>query len=253
MAGHSVWKNMKHRKARSDAKRGKIWSKCARAIIVAARHGGGDVATNLALRYAVDDAKAANMPKDTIQNAIKKGTGELKSDHYEAAIYEGYGPGGVAVIMEILTDKRNRTAGELKLIFQKHGGNLAGAGSVAYLFEPQGQVLVPRVDPRAGEVSEDAVTAAVLDAGAQDVALEGEHWMVRCPMGAFIAVRSAVEAAGLTVESAQLAMAPQTTVACSVEDARAVLALLEAVEEHDDVQKVYSNADIPNSVLAEMA
>src|SRR5690606_6224186 len=164
MSGHSHWANIKHKKAKADAKRGKVWSKCARAIIVAAKNGGGDPDMNVTLRYAIEDAKANNMPNATIDNAIKKGTGEAGGQTFERVNYEGYGPAGVAIMLDILTDNRNRTAPEVRMIFSKNGGNLAGAGSVSYLFQPKGQVFLPK---HAGD--EEAVMSAALEAGAEDV------------------------------------------------------------------------------------
>lgn len=246
MAGHSRWANIRHKKAKSDARRGKLWSKCARAIIVAAKNGG-DPATNLTLRYAIEDAKAANMPKDTITNAIKKGTGELASESYESIIYEGYGPHGVAIMLEILTDNRNRTAPEIKKLFEKYGGNLGTTGCVSYAFQQRGQVMVSKQ-----AVGEDALMAAVLDAGAQDVLDADGSWQVLCEPGDFEPVRHAVEAAGIPIESAEVTMVPMSTVMCTGEDARRVLALLDALEEHDDVQKVYSNFEVPEEEMARL-
>jgi YebC/PmpR family DNA-binding regulatory protein len=247
MAGHSKWANIKHRKGRQDARRSKVWSKCARAIIVAAKAGGGDPAMNLTLRYAIDDAKAQNMPKDTIENAIKKGTGELGGVHYESVIYEGYGPGGVAILLEILTDNRNRTAPEIKRLFERHGGNLGTSGCVAYIFQSKGQVFVAKAG-----TDEDTVMAAALDAGAQDVIDADESWQVVSEPGDFIAVREALEAAGVTVESAEITMIPSTTIACTGKDAAKVVALVEELDDHDDVQKVHANFDIPEQELAAM-
>lgn len=245
MAGHSKWANIRHKKAANDNKRGKLWSKCARAIIVAAKTGGGDIATNLSLRYAVDDAKAANMPKDTIEKAIKKGTGDLGAENYETVVYEGYGPSGVAMILEILTDNRNRTAPEVKRIFERHNGNLGTTGCVSYLFQIQGLILLPKA---AGD--EDTIMAAALEAGAEDVTDEGEYWQIVTEPAQMIPVREALEKAGLSVESAQIARVPSTTVTCTGDTARQVLNLIDALEDHDDVQKVHSNVDIPESELA---
>lgn len=245
MAGHSAWKNIKHKKAAADAKRGKAWSKCARLIIVAAKTGGGDPESNLALRYAIEDAKAVNMPKDTIEKAIKKGTGELQAESYESAIYEGYGPGGVAILLDILTDNRNRTAPEIKGLFEKHGGNLGSPGSVAYLFSKRGVVSLPKA---AGQ--EDDIMAAVLDAGADDVVDAGESWQVLSDPAQLQTVRKACEAAGLAVESCGLTMIPATTVAVGPEHAQRLLSLVEALEDHDDVQKVYANFELPDDVWA---
>jgi YebC/PmpR family DNA-binding regulatory protein len=245
MAGHSAWKNIKHKKAAKDAKRGKAWTKCSRAIIVAARAGGGDPNMNFALRAAIDDARAVNMPRDTIANAIKKGTGDLDGASFESFMYEGYGPGGVAIMLEILTDNRNRTAPEMKLLFQKYGGNLGAPGSVAYGFLNRGQLFIPK-----GEAEEDTVIAAALEAGAEDVIDDGEMWRVLTPPSAFTAVRDAIEKAGLKIESAGLTMVPTSTVTVTGGDAKSVLALVEALEDQDDVQKVHANFEVPDDELA---
>ncbi|MEQ9454984.1 MAG: YebC/PmpR family DNA-binding transcriptional regulator [Phycisphaeraceae bacterium] len=245
MAGHSKWANIKHRKGRQDAKRSKVWSKCSRAIIVAARNGGGDPAMNLALRYAIDEAKAENMPKDTIANAIKKGSGNLDGDNYESVLYEGYGPNGVAVMLECLTDNKNRTVPELRKIFEKGGGNLGSSGCVAYVFQNKGQIYLPKT-----AASEDALMEIALEAGAEDVATEDESFLITCEPADFIPVREALETAGIQPESAQLTMIPDTTVTCTGKDAQKVLNLMEALEDHDDVQKVYANFDIPEEELA---
>jgi YebC/PmpR family DNA-binding regulatory protein len=248
MSGHSAWKNIKHKKAAIDAKRGKAWSKCARAIIVAARSGGGDSETNLGLRYAIDEARFHNMPRDTIEKAIKKGTGALAAEHYEAAIYEGYGPAGVAVMLEILTDNRNRTAPEIRTVFEKNGGRLGATGCVAYLFQPRGQITVAKAD-----TDEDKIITLALDAGALDTQDDGEQWLVLTEPARLMAVRDALEAAGLKVQSAQLTRIPATTVTVGGDDARRVVALLEALEDHDDVQKVHANCDIPDEALASLS
>lgn len=247
MAGHSAWKNIKHKKAAADAKRGKAWSKCARAIIVAARNGGGDPTANLALRYAVEDARNVNMPKDTIEKAIKKGTGDLASESYESAVYEGHGPGGVAIMIEILTDNRNRTSPEIKILFQKFGGNLGSPGSVSYIFQTRGEILLPK-----SAATEEKLMEVVLDAGAQDVLVEGDFWRVLCEPSDLMAIRSALEEAGLPFEAAHLTKVPNTTVTLSGEEARKVLGLIEALDDHDDVQKVYANFEIPAEELAAM-
>jgi len=245
MAGHSKWANIKHKKARNDAKRGKVWSKCARAIIVAAKSGGGDPAMNLSLRYAIEEARAENMPKETIKNAIKKGSGEAGGANYESIIYEGYGPNGVAVMLEILTDNRNRTAPEIKRAFEKYNGNLGTTGCVSYVFHAKGQAFVPKT-----AADEDTVMAAVLDAGAEDVVDADDSWQVLCAPSDFIAVREAIEAVELPIESAGITMIPDTTVTCRGKDARRVLALIEALDDHDDVQKVHANFDIPDEEIA---
>lgn len=247
MAGHSAWKNIKHRKAAVDAKRGKLWSKCARAIIVAAKTGGGDPATNLSLRYAVDDARACNMPKATIENAIKKGTGELGGENYEAVMYEGYGPGGVAVLVEILTNNRNRTAGDVRVIFDKNGGNLGTAGSVSYMFSQKGRITAPKAS-----VGEERLMELALEAGAEDVSDAGEVWQVIAEPATFRAVQEAITKAGVEDAEAELAFIPSNTIEISGDTARKVLALVEALEDNDDVQKVHANFDIPAEELASL-
>ncbi len=245
MAGHSKWANIKHRKARQDAKRGTAWSKCSRAIIVAAKNGGPDPDANLTLRYAIDEAKAANMPKDTIENAIKKGSGEAGGANYESTVYEGYGPAGVALMLEILTDNRNRTAGEVRKIFEKGGGNLGTTGCVAYNFQPRGQIFVSK-----NAVDEDTLMQTALDAGADDIVDDGESWQVLTEPTDYIAVKDAVDQASIDIESASVAQVPNTTVSTSGNDARKLLRLVEALEDHDDVQKVYANFEIPDEEMA---
>lgn len=245
MAGHSKWSNIKHRKARQDARRSKVWSKCARALIVAAKNGGSDPAMNLTLRYAVDEAKAANMPRDTIENAIKKGAGELGAQTYEEIRYEGYGPNGVAVMLDILTDNRNRTAGEIRKLFEKAGGNLGQSGCVAYVFQARGQIYIEK-----SAADEETVMALALEAGADDVADEDGGWLIITQPTAYPTVRQAVEEAGLPVETAELTMAPTNSVACVGRDAEKVWRLIENLDDHDDVQKVYANFDIPDDELA---
>jgi len=247
MAGHSKWANIKHRKARQDAKRSKIWSKCARAIIVAAKNGGGDPAANLTLRYAIDEAKSENMPKDTIENAIKKGAGGNDGASYEEVIYEGYGPNGVAVMLDILTDNRNRTAGEVRKIFERANGSLGTSGCVAYIFTAKGQVFVSKE-----AADEDTIMTAALEAGAEDVIDEDESWQVVCEPSDFIAVKEGIEAAEIAIESSGITKIPSTTVTCSGDDARKLMNLYEALEDHDDVQKVYANFEIPDEELAAM-
>ncbi len=245
MAGHSKWANIKHRKARQDAKKGKEWSRCAKAIIVAARAGGGDPEANLTLRYAIDDAKAVNMPKDTIEKAIKKGTGELAGGDLEQIVYEGYAPGGVALLIECLSDNRNRTAGEIRHIFEKHGGNLGTNGSVAFIFTAKGQIAIPR---DAG--NEETIMEQALEAGAEDISDEGEFWQITTEPGELHAVREALVAAELPVESAELTMIPNNTVECTGDMAKKVLSLVEALDDQDDVQNVHANFDIPEDELA---
>ncbi len=246
MAGHSKWAQIKHKKKVTDAKRGRLFSKLARAIIVAAREGGPDPAGNLALQNAVEKAREASMPKENIERAIARGAGGGgEGAAYEHVVYEGYGPGGVALYVEALTDNRNRTASEVRHLFSKHGGSLGESGSVAWLFERKGVVLVP------GEgVDEDELTLAAAEGGAEDVSLDGTVYQVTCRPENLASVRQAVEEAGLPVESASLAMVPRTTVTVEEEAAaRKLVRLLEALEENEDVQEVFANFDIPEQLL----
>lgn len=238
MAGHSHAKNVKHRKAAVDAKRGKMWSRCARVIIVAAKTGGGDPNSNLSLRYAIDDARFYNMPKDTIDKAIKKGTGELESENIEAVMYEGYGPGGVAIICEILTDNRNRTAGEVRRIFDRHGGQMGVTGCVSYMFTPKGQLLVTKES-----ADEETMMNIALEAGAEDVIDAGDLWQILTTVGDFIPVRQALEKASIPIESAELTQIPSNTIALEGEKAEMVQKLIEALDDNDDIQKVHTNLE----------
>ena len=248
MAGHSHWANIARKKSVIDAKRGKLWSKLAKAIIVAAKHGGPDPDANLRLRYAIDAAKAVSMPKDNIQRAIKTGTGELKGGDLEESIYEGYGAGGVAVMCEILTDNKNRTAPEIRKIFELCGGKLGGTGCVAYLFERKGVVRVPQT-----ACSEDRLMEVALEAGADDVKLGGDKWEVTCEPQSMAAVIDAVTAAGLAVDSNEIVRIPTNSVDVDdVEMARKVLALVEKLDDHDDVQSVSANFNIPDEALAQL-
>jgi YebC/PmpR family DNA-binding regulatory protein len=245
MAGHSKWANIKHRKARQDAKRSKIWSKCSRAIIVAAKIGGGDPEQNLSLRYAIDEAKAVNMPKDTIEKAIAKGAGSGDGANYESIVYEGYGPAGVAIMLDILTDNRNRTAPEVRKIFEKYNGNLGTTGCVAYIFQSKGEIFIAK-----DAIDEDSIMAIVLDAGAEDVIDAEEAWQILCDPTDFIAVREAVEAGNIAIESAGITMIPDTQITCTGKDAQKVFNLVDSLEDHDDVQKVHANFDIPDEEMA---
>ena len=249
MAGHSHWANIARKKSLIDAKRGKLWSKLAKAIIVAAKHGGPDPDANLRLRYAIDAAKAVSMPKDNIQRAIKTGTGELKGGNLEESIYEGYGAGGVAVMCEILTDNKNRTAPEIRKIFEMCDGKLGGTGCVAYLFERKGVVRVPQA-----ACGEDRLMELALDAGAEDVKLAGDRWEVTCEPQAMAAVVDAVGSAGLAVDSSEIVRIPTNSVDVEdVETARKVLALMEKLDDHDDVQSVSANFNIPDEALAQLS
>jgi len=252
VAGHSKWSNIKHRKERQDKKKGKVWSKCSRAIIAAARSGGGDPSTNLTLRYAIDEAKYANMPKDTIQRAVEKGAGSAGGDAFETVTYEGYAPGGVAVIVDALTDNRARTAPDVRSTFAKHGGNLGATGCVGYMFETRGRILV------AGSVSEDTVMGAALDAGADDVEApepmddDPGLWTILTTPQDFLTVKEAIEHAGIEVTDAEIAKIPGNLIAVTPADARKILNLVDSLEDNDDVQKVYTNADIPDDAFAEL-
>ena len=248
MAGHSHWANIARKKSLIDAKRGKLWSKLAKAIIVAANHGGPDPDANLRLRYAIDAAKAVSMPKDNIQRAIKTGTGELKGGDLEESLYEGYGAGGVAVLCEILTDNKNRTAPEIRKIFEMCGGKLGGTGCVAYLFERKGLVRLPQA-----ACDEDRLMEVALDAGADDVKLSGDRWEVTCEPAAMAAVVDALGKAGLTVESNEIVRIPTNTVDVDdVDTARQVLTLMERLDDHDDVQSVSANFSIPDEAMAQL-
>lgn len=248
MAGHSHWANISRKKSLIDAKRGKLWSKLAKAIIVAAKHGGPDPDANLRLRYAIDAAKAVSMPKDNIQRAIRTGTGELKGGDLEESLYEGYGAGGVAVLCEILTDNKNRTAPEIRKIFEMCGGKLGGTGCVAYLFERKGLVRLPQAG-----CDEDTLMEVALEAGADDVKLSGDRWEVTCDPAAMAAVVDALGKAALAVESNEIVRIPTNTVDVDdVETARKVLTLMERLDDHDDVQSVSANFSIPDEAMAQL-
>ena len=246
MSGHSKWSTIKHKKGAADAKRGKLFSKLSRAIMVAAKEGGPDPATNLALQNAIEKGRSYSMPKDNIERAIAKGVGEgTDGAAFETVVYEGYGPEGVAVLVEALTDNRNRTASDVRHLFSKHGGNLGATGAVAWQFERCGVVIVP-----VEGVDEDELLLAAADAGADDVVRDGSVFQVSCPLEHLAAVREAVETAGFAVESAELAMIPKTTVAIADEGvARKIVRLVEGLEDNDDVQDVYANFDIPEEML----
>jgi YebC/PmpR family DNA-binding regulatory protein len=249
MSGHSKWSSIKHKKGAADAKRGKLFSKLSRAIIVAAKEGGPDPVGNLALANAVEKARSYSMPKENIERAIARGSGaDADAQAFETVVYEGYAPAGVAVIVEALTDNRNRTAADVRHLFSKHDGNLGGAGAVSWLFERRGLVLVD------ASVDEDDLTLAAAEGGAEDVSLDGSTFQVVCAPEDLVSVREAIEAAGITVESAELTMVPKTTVELEDESAaKKVLRLVDALEENDDVQDVYANFDIPERVLDAVA
>jgi len=244
MAGHSKWANIKHKKAREDAKRGKVFTRLIKEITVAARLGGGDENANPRLRTAIAAAKAANMPADNIKRAIMKGTGELEGVTYEEVTYEGYGPGGVAVIVETLTDNRNRTTPEVRHLFSKYGGNLGENGSVAWMFNKKGYIIIEK-----DKVSEDDLMELVLEHGGEDVVDEGETWGVYTETAAFEGVRQALEAAGIDMMEANISMIPSTTTQVEGKKLQSMLKLLDAFEEHDDVQNVWSNMDFDEAEL----
>jgi YebC/PmpR family DNA-binding regulatory protein len=250
MSGHSKWSSIKHKKGAADAKRGKLFSKLTRAIIVAAREGGPDPAGNLALQNAVEKARSYSMPKDNIDRAIAKGSGaDSDTSQFETVVYEGYGPSGVAVIVESLTDNRNRTAAEVRHTFAKNDGHLGGSGAVLWLFERRGVVLVD-----AAGADEDELTLAAAEGGAEDVVLDGSTFQVTSAPEDLAAVREAVEAAGFTIESAELTMVAKTTVEVADEsDAKKILRMIDELEDNDDVQEVFANFDIPERVLEAVA
>jgi YebC/PmpR family DNA-binding regulatory protein len=250
VSGHSKWSTIKHKKGAADAKRGKLFSKLSRAIMVAAKEGGADPASNQALQNAIDKARSYSMPKDNIERAIAKGAGEgTDGAAFEIVVYEGYGPEGVAVLVEALTDNRNRTASDVRHLFTKFGGNLGATGAVAWQFERRGVVLLP-----ADGVDEDELVLTAADAGAEDVERDGSTFVVSSAPEELAQVREALEAAGLELESVGLSMVPKTTVAIADEStAKAVVRLVEGLEDNDDVQDVYANFDIPEAVLEAVA
>lgn len=249
MSGHSHWAGIKHKKAANDAKRGKVWSKVARMIIVAAKNGGGDPGANLTLRYAIDKAKSVNMPKDTIEKAVKKGTGDLGGVHYEEVLYEGYGPNGVAIMVEALTDNRSRTGPEIKRIFEKHGGSLGTTGCVNWMFGKKGLITVAT-----STTNEDDLLELALGAGADDMQNTGEVFEITCDPGAFEPLKKALEAKSIPIEMAEISMVPQNTVGIDSETvAKKIVSLMEAFDDHDDVQNAYANFDIPDEIMAKVS
>ena len=244
MSGHSKWATIKHKKGAADKARGKLFAKLIRQVEVAAREGGGDIESNATLRTMYAKARNASVPLDTIERAIKRGTGELEGVRYEAVAYEGYAAGGIAIIVECLTDNRNRTGPDVRTAFSKNGGSMAEPGAVAWQFERKGVLLVDR------KISEDDLMLAAADAGAEDLVDLGESWQVLCPATLLGDVRDAIDAAGFPVQSAELSMVPNATIEINDEnDARKVLKLIDALEDLDDVQNVYANFDIPDSIL----
>jgi len=248
MAGHSHAANIRHTKNRNDARRGKIFSKLGRAIMAAARLGGGDPGANPRLRLAIEKAKAANMPKDTIERAILKGTGQLEGESLEELTYEGYGPGGVAMLIEVLTDNKNRTTPEIRKMLDVHGGNLAGNGSVAWMFTPKGVILIKKED-----IAEDDLMELALEAGAEDVQTEDGMYELTCAPSDFAALSDAIQARGIQPELAEISQIPQNTVKLDDNTARRVLKLIDLLEDHDDVQTVYANYEVDDKLLAELS
>lgn len=246
MAGHSKWAQIKHKKAVVDARKGKLFSKLSREISVAAKLGGGDPDKNPRLRTAIEKAKEANMPSENIKRAIMKGTGELPGTTYEEAIYEGYGPGGVALMIEVLTDNKNRTVSEIRHIMSKHGGSMGEAGCVSWMFEKKGYILVEK-----SKVSEEELMTVALEAGAEDLKndpQEENYEIITAPED-LNKVKSAIESAGITVALSEITMLPKNYISLNEKDADQMLRLLEALEDHDDVQNVYANFDLPEEIL----
>ncbi len=249
MSGHSKWSTIRHKKGAADAKRGKIFTKLIKEIMIAARMGGGDINGNPRLRAAVLAAKAENMPKDNIDRAIKKGTGDLDAANYEEINYEGYGPGGVAVLVEVMTDNRNRAASDIRHIFSRNGGSLGEAGCVAWMFSKKGTIIFNK-----DKVSEDTLMEVGLEAGAEDVLDQEDQFEVTTALEDFVAVKSAFEEKGLEFELAEISMVPQTTVRIEEEKvAQQLLRLMDALEDSDDVQHAYANFDIPDDILNALA
>jgi len=244
MSGHSKWASIKHKKSATDSKRGKIFTKIIKMITVAARNGGGNINTNPALRLAIQKAKEANMPQDNIERAVKKGTGELPGMSYEAVSYEGYGPGGVAFFVEALTDNKNRTTSEVRNIFSKSGGNLAGSGSVNWIFEKKGFFIVNK-----SEASEDDLMSVILDAGAEDLSQEGDTYEIKSKPNDYEKIKKALEDGKIKIASSEVTMIPKSTVKVRDEQAKQVLRLVEQLEDNDDIQNVYANFDIPEDIL----
>lgn len=247
MSGHSKWAGIKHKKALMDAKKGKVFTKLIKELTVSAKEGGGDPEANPRLRLAIAKAREANMPKDNIDKAIKKGTGELPGVTYEHIVYEGYGPAGVAIMIEALTDNKNRTTAELRNILSRKGGNMAGQGSVSWLFYKKGYILVDKT-----RIAEDALMDIVLEAGAEDLKSEGTSYEITTEVKDFEKIKEALKKNGVEWQMAELTMVPSSTVKVVGEDAKQVLALMDAIEDYEDVQNVYANFDIPDEILEQV-
>jgi YebC/PmpR family DNA-binding regulatory protein len=246
MSGHSHWATIKHKKGAIDAKRGKLWSKLSRAIIIAAKNGGGDPVMNLKLRYAIDKAREVSMPKDNIERAIKRGTGEQEGVTFEELTYEGFGPDGVAILVDVLTDNRNRTNGEVRKILERGGGKLGSAGNVAFLFERKGLIAVD-----AAGADEDQLMNIALEAGADDLKRQGDIFEITTEPAAFTKVREALEAAGVKIANAELSQVGKTPREVDEETGKKVARLMEALDDHDDVQNVYTDANLTAAMMEE--
>ena len=250
MSGHSKWANIKHKKAKTDAEKGRVFSKVTKEIIMAARHGGGNPEANIRLKTAIEKAREVNLPMENIIRAIKRGTGELEGVQYEELVYEGYGPGGVAIMVEVATDNRNRTASDIRYAFSKHGGNLGETGSVSWMFKKKGYITV---DVPGCRLSEDDLMMLALDAGAEDFQVEEDTYEIITPPESLDAVRNAIVQRGVKVGTCEITMVPTSTVRVEGADVDKLLRLMDALEEHDDVQKVYANFDIPQEELKRRA
>jgi len=248
MSGHSKWHNIKIRKQAQDKQKSKIFGKLSREIITAAREGGGDADANARLRAALEKARSAGMPQENVKRAIQRGTGEIEGVTYESAIYEGYGPGGVAILLDVLTDNRNRVVGELRSVFSRNGGNLGESNSVAWLFERKGVILVPR-----DAASEDTVLEIALEGGAEDMQVDDASYEIRTDPGDLDVVKQALDSKGIAYDNAEATMLPQTRVTLEEKEAQQVLRLMDALEELDDVQQVYANFDIPDQIMEAIA
>jgi YebC/PmpR family DNA-binding regulatory protein len=248
MSGHSHWATIKHKKGAIDAKRGKLWSKLSRAIIIAARHGGGDPTMNLKLRYAIDKAREVSMPKDNIERAIKRGTGDMEGQVFEEINYEGYGSGGVAVLVDVLTDNRNRTASEIRKIFERSGGKMGSAGNVAFLFERKGIFSVP-----ATATDEDTLMGIALDAGADDMKRSGSTFEITCDPSVFSKVQEALQQNNIKPDVAEISQVPKAPKDVDATTGAKIMRLMEALDDHDDVQHVYSDLNISEEMVAEVS
>jgi len=248
MSGHSKWSSIKRKKGKADAERGKVFTKLIREITVVAREGGGDPEANARLRSAIAAAKAANMPADNIKKAVMKGTGELPGVSYETANYEGYGPGGVAVLVDVLTDNKNRTVAEIRHLFTKNGANLGEAGCVGWMFQKRGYITVPKEN-----ATEEDLLEIIVEAGAQDMEVGTDYYEITTPFIEFEKVRKALESKSIPIEDAEITMVPQTTVKLEGKHAEQMLRLMEAIEDHDDVQNVYANFDIEEEIMEKLA